>query len=527
MRRRYLRGGVIPCFVVCLLAVFLVSCSNPSVTSLTISPTSETLGVGNSAQFTAMATLSQGTHPKSTEDVTDTATWSSSNTGVATVSSTGMVTAVAPGTASVTAKMAGFPGTISASATLTVSGSSSGSSGGGGTSNLVSLALIPNSQFVAALGETAQFIAIGTYAGNPGTTVDLTDQANWSSSDSAIATVTATGLVASVSQGTATITAIANNPAGGIVTGSATFTVTSASHALQSISVIPSSQTVTALGESSQFVAIGSFGGSPAETVNLTNSTQVVWSSSDTSVATVNNSGLVTAVGGGSTTITVIDTDPATGNVVAGTANFTVSVPAVPEPLLSLTILPSSQPVGSVGETGQFIAIGTFSSAPTTRDVTKQVAWSSSDVKVATINSSGLATALNQGSTAILAIYTEPDGSLVTSAASFTAGFPNGAGTPQATLTIVPMGANGASGDITSSDSTGSLQVIHCGPGLTGGSVCVGTFPLGTTVTLTASPEAGSSAEFYGWSANCVPTTHTNVCTLTLNNNQTVASIFN
>lgn len=509
-----------------LSLLFLASCSNPSVTALSISPTSETLAIGNTAQFTATATLSQGTHPKSTQDMTTSVSWKSSNPGVATISDSGLATAVAPGTTIITANTAGFPGTISASASVTVT---SPSSGGGSDPALISLSLIPNSQTATAVNETTQFIAIGTYAGNPGTTVDLTGQATWSSSDTNIATVNPnTGLVTAKGQGTTTITAIATNPAGGVVTGSATFTVTvaSVSQSLQSLSIIPTSQTVLSLGEKSQFIAIGSYGGNPATTVNLTN--QVTWGSSDASVATIDSSGVITATGAGTTTVTAIATDPNTQNVVTGTATFTVTIPASTEPLLSLTIIPGSQSVGTVNETGQFIAIGTFSSAPTTRDVTSQVTWTSSDPKVATINASGLATGLNTGSTAITAIYKEPDGSLVTGAASFSESSA-GAGIQMATLTIVPAGANAPNGDVVSTDSTGALQVIHCGPGLTGGSVCVGTFPLGSTVTLTATPELGSGASFYGWSSNCTVNdpTKPNVCTVTLSDNDTVGAIFN
>lgn len=507
--------------------LFLASCSNPSVTALKISPASETLAIGNTAQFTATATLSQGKHPNSTQDMTSSVSWKSSNPGVATISDSGLATAVAPGTTIITASTAGFPGTISDTASVTVTSPS----GGGGTNpDLISLSLIPNSQTATAVNETTQFLAIGTYAGNPGTTVDLTGQSTWSSSDSKIATVSSTGLVTALSQGTTTITAIATNPAGGVVTGSATFTVTvaSVSQSLQSLSIIPTSQAVLSLGETSQFIAIGSYGGSPATTVNLTN--QVTWGSSDTNVATIDSAGVITATGAGTTTVTAIATDPNTGNVVTGTATFTVTIPASTEPLLSLTIIPGSQSVDTVDETGQFIAIGTFSSAPFTRDVTSDpnLTWTSSDPKVATINAAGLTTGLNKGSTAITAIYTEPDGSLITGAASFseTLSGGGGVGTQLATLTIVPTGASASLGDVVSTDSAGGLQVIHCGPGLTGGSVCVGTFPLGSTVTLTV--PSGSGGTFYGWSSNCTPdTSNPKVCTVTLSDNDTVGAIFN
>jgi len=64
--------------------------------------------VGGASQMTATGTLADG----ATEDVTDTATWLSSDPTVATVSSTGVVTGVAAGTASVFATVGTVSGTL-------------------------------------------------------------------------------------------------------------------------------------------------------------------------------------------------------------------------------------------------------------------------------------------------------------------------------------------------------------------------------------------------------------------------------
>lgn len=55
------------------------------------------------------------------------------------------------------------------------------------------------------VGGTVQFLAIGHYS--DGSVEDLTDQIVWSSSNSAVATVSSTGLVTGVSPGVVTITA--------------------------------------------------------------------------------------------------------------------------------------------------------------------------------------------------------------------------------------------------------------------------------------------------------------------------------
>jgi uncharacterized protein YjdB len=84
-----------------VLALFAVACgssTSPSTVS-TIAITGTAPAVGATSQFSAMATLSDGT----TLDVTTVSTWVSSDTAEAVVSSTGLVTAVAAGTVTVQA----------------------------------------------------------------------------------------------------------------------------------------------------------------------------------------------------------------------------------------------------------------------------------------------------------------------------------------------------------------------------------------------------------------------------------------
>jgi hypothetical protein len=107
-----------------------------------------------------------------------------------------------------------------------------------------------------------------------------------------------------------------------------------------------------------------------------------------------------------------------------------------------------------------------------------------------------------------------------------------------ATLTVYNEGTNNSNWEVTAPSATGTLNVLHCGPGWSlnnggGGQVCVATYPVGTTVTLTA-PKTG--AAFGGWSYNCNQTvpapplppssTGPNSCTVTLTTDDTVGAIF-
>ena len=153
------------------MALPIAGCTNPLAVSVSVSPTSQSIGAGQTVQFTALGTYGHGSnHPSSQQDITDSVTWTSSAPGVATISATGVATGVSAGTTTITASINGFTGVVSSSAALTVTGNSGG---GGGTPS--SLAIIPNTQLVTTVGYTAQFQAIETTA--TGATVDVTNLA--------------------------------------------------------------------------------------------------------------------------------------------------------------------------------------------------------------------------------------------------------------------------------------------------------------------------------------------------------------
>ncbi len=274
-----------------------VCVTQATLVSIAVTPANPSIASGTKEQFTATGTFSDNT----TQDLTQSVTWSSSAASVATISSAagsnGLATSVAAGSTTIKASS----GSISGSTTLTVT-----------SATLVSIAVTPTNPSIVK-GTTRQFTAMGTYSDN--TTQDLTAAVTWNSSNAAVAAISNTvgskGLATSVAAGSTMITAIS-----GSISGSTTLTVTSAT--LVSITVTPINPSI-ALGTTQQFTATGTY--SDSTTQNLT--AAVTWSSSATGVAAISNAvgskGLATPVATGSTTIT------ATSGSITGTATLTVS----------------------------------------------------------------------------------------------------------------------------------------------------------------------------------------------------------
>ncbi|HEY1805753.1 MAG TPA: Ig-like domain-containing protein [Terracidiphilus sp.] len=539
------------------LALPLAGCTNPLAVSVSVSPTTQSIAAAQTVQFTALGTYGHGSnHPSSQQDITNSVTWTSSAPGVATINTSGMATGVSTGVTTITASINGFTGVVSATASLTVTGSSSG----GGSP--LSIAIIPNTQLVTTAGDTAQFVAIETTA--TGSTVNVTNTANWVSSSPSIATIGAsTGLATAVSDGTVTITA-AYSTGGSTLTGTATFTVGSGTGGsggttaeYTAVSIVPGSQAVSAVGsQTGQFIALATLGSTGLEQ-DVTNSTATTWISSIPTIAVVSSTGVVTGVSEGTSTITAEVSDGG-GSVVSNSATVTVTLTPAPEPLLSLSIIPSAITVGNLDDAGQFLAIGTYANSPAVRDLTNSVQWLTSAPSVFPVNTNGtgvpsggsnagIATAFGSGSATIIAEATDPaTGSVQTATATFscplvlptptTAGscYPGSQSSSLlSTLTIYNEGLNTTNWLVTAPSATGTPNVIHCGPGSVGdglgGSVCVATYPVGTTVLLTI--PAGQGA-FGGWSYNCVPVGSVtaagpNQCQVTLTFDDTVGAVFN
>jgi hypothetical protein len=262
----------------------IVTVPAPALVSITLSPQTPAMPLGTAQQFDAVGTYSDG----STQDLTSTATWTSSSTS-ATVNSTGFVTAVALGTSTIQASS----GSQSSSTTVTV-----------GSPGLVSLAVTPATAVLAA-GQSEQFQAIGTYTDN--STQNLTSSASWFSVPQTSASVNSSGLVTATAPGNVNITAVY-----GTFSGVSILTVGSAP--LVSISVSPSSASIP-VGANQQFVAVGNYSNGSTQDITAT----ATWSSSSGTASSVTSTGLATALAGGTTTIS------ASSGSVTGSATLTIS----------------------------------------------------------------------------------------------------------------------------------------------------------------------------------------------------------
>ncbi len=317
------------------------------VSSISLNKTSLTLTEGESETLTATVNPDNATDKK--------VSWSSSNTKIATVDSDGKVTAVKAGSATITAKA----GDKTATCMVTVE-------------KLV----IPVSS--VSLNKTSLTLTEGenetlTATVGPDNATDKT--VTWSTSDASVATVDQSGRVTAVKAGSATITAKAGDK-----TATCSVTVEKLVIPVSSISLNKTSLTLTE-GENETLTAtVG-----PDNAMDKT----VTWSTSDASVATVDQSGRVTAVKAGSATITAKAGDK--------TATCSVTVEKLVIPVSSVSLNKTSLTL-TEGESETLTATVDPDNA-----TDKKVSWSSSNTKIATVDSNGKVTAVKAGTVTITA----------------------------------------------------------------------------------------------------------------------------
>ena len=519
--------------------VTVAGCVAP-VAAVTVSPAAPTVQVGQTVQLTATPRDASG-NPLAGRVIT----WQSSNGAVASVNGSGLVTAVATGAATITATSEGQSGT----AVVTVS-----------NVPVASVTVTPASASVPQ-GATVQLTATPRDANGTALTGRVV---TWGSNNTAVATVSGSGLVSGAGAGSATITATSEGqsgtaaitvtaPTGQLAIGDSVQATTStwvrniaqppADPATGTPPSVIGTQSAGARGVVDSgpvlnttpggdgairyhvlfaaapsgwvvqdylvkivpTVPVASVTVSPAsvsvlqgQTVQLTATPRdangnpltgrvITWQSSNSAIASVNGSGLVTGVGpGGPVTMT------ATSEGQSGTASVTVTV----APVAAVTVTPSSGTV-AIGQTVQLTATPRDASGnPLTGRV---ITWQSSNSAIASVNGSGLvsgvaaggpvtitATSEGQSGTASITVSGVPVASVTVSPAS--ASVPAGQ-TVQLSATLRDANGNILTGRSVTWASNNTSVATVTGTGLVTGKVAGS-----ATITATSEGQSGTAA---------------------------------
>jgi uncharacterized protein YjdB len=321
-------------------------------------------------------------------------TWTSSNASVATVTNGGVVTGLAAGSATFifTSTATGCTSdpssaiSIAAKPVVSITGGTSicvaststlsPSTGGTWASNNSAIATVTNAGVVTGVtagNATFTFTNSTGCASNPTPTITIKAKPVVSITGSASICVAATTTLSPTTGGTWTSsnTAIATITNGGVVTGvaagSATFTFTNTTTTCSETSgsiTVSAKPVVSITGGTS--ICVGS-------TSTLSPSTGGTWTSSNTAIATVTNGGVVTGVAAGSTTFT-----------------FTNSTGCISLPTSAITI--KAKPVVSIIGYSTVCVGSTTKLSPTTGGT-----WASSNTAIATVTNAGIVTGVTAG----------------------------------------------------------------------------------------------------------------------------------
>ena len=350
--------------------VLLSIAVRPANTSLPANPSILSL---STTAFTATGSYSDGT----TADLTALAAWTSSNTAFATVFA-GTATTLAQGTTTINGTYSGVTGTSA----LKVNGG-----------NLTSIAITPATPTLV-VGTLTRITATGTFSNGP--TRDITNVVDWTTANTAIATVT----ISAPRDNLAFLNALATTPATavtasyGLITTSTNLIVTNPQ--LQAPLTISSASLNLNVGTSDLLTVSATYNGSPSQNITL-NST---WSSDNNAVATVENTGInkgrVTGIAAGTANITA----------TFGGLNITRSVTVTSRSLKSLAISGTSTLVS--GKQAVFTTIATYIDN-TTNDVTDKTTWAISSQSVAiladSLNQPGQIVGVDSGSATLTATF--------------------------------------------------------------------------------------------------------------------------
>lgn len=335
--------------------------------SVTISPIKSTLVAGLSKQYTLIAQFSDHTNV----DVTELSTWQSSDTNIAAIDTIGLVQSYKEGNVSITGSYQG----LSSSANLSVL-----------DILLTSLQVTPENPN-EPVGSRGYFTATAFF--NNGLNTDVTRSTTWSSSNTNVVSIVASGTKAGQANadevGTATIRATYRG-----MTTATIATVTKAE--LINIVITPSTASVVQ-GMQYQFIATGIYSDNSYK--NITN--EVNWQTSDTNVANINNDGLASGEQQGTVKVT------AKYQGKQAQATLVVSAPVITR----LVVIPTTNTL-PVGSSASYQAIA-YDSTGKDYEVSNTADWRVVNQTIAHVDNTeqkgGFVTALSIGTSQIVVSF--------------------------------------------------------------------------------------------------------------------------
>ncbi len=327
------------------------------VAKVIVAPSSVTMRVGDAFQFTDTTKDASGNVLTGR-----TVVWSSSDTTIAPVDQAGLVLAKALGTVTITASSGKASGTGSVTVSLVP---------------VKKILIAPSSPSVIVHDSTQLSATTEDSVGNVLTGRVIT----WSSSNAAVSTVDANGVVTGVKVGVDTITATS-----GSATASVPFTVQAVP--INAVVISPQSSNLLVGQQQTLTAEVTDNSGNP-----IAGST-VTFSSGATGVATVTATGPLTA------TVTAIGSGQATITGTSGTKSGTATINVAIVPVASVTVTPTTDTV-TLGGTVQLTATLKDSAGNTLTGRT--VTWQSLNTGVATVSATGLVTSVNVGTAVIKA----------------------------------------------------------------------------------------------------------------------------
>ena len=350
--------------------------------------------------------------------------YSSSDTGVATISSDGTVTLVSAGSTTITA-------------------SSQATSVYEAASVSYALTVVKNTGTISWSADACT-VKIGSENSFPTLSNPGNQAITYASSNPGVATIDASGEVTLVAEGETTITATAA-ASDAYDAGSASYTLT-----------VEGNLTAAGLSWSeSSYTATLASDGNSLPTLSNPNGLTVSYSSSDENVATVDAGGNVTLTGAGTTSI--IATSEATDAYASGSAYYTLKVVKH-----DVTLTWSESTCKAVLEESN--SFPTLTVDPSDAGLT--ITYSSSNTEVATVASDGTVTPVATGTSTISATF-EGDDTYKSATASYTLTVTSGADEGAGTYTFSSTGDTSSDDDISNTTFTRMITVTYASSGAT------------------------------------------------------------